>query len=96
MGNEDRQLKINKLKALRAELMAYKKFQNGETEEGNVEYAAMTLFRKTYIEDNESIAVQNMDDLDALRRETYAQYKQTFDEEKIDSQGEQKNLIRRR
>lgn len=83
MGNEDRQQKINKLKTLRAELMAYKEFQEGENGEGNTENSAMASCKKTYIEDNKSMTTKNMNDYDVSGRAAWAQYEQTFDEEKI-------------
>lgn len=94
MVNEDRQQKINELKALRAELLAIKEAQEeGESGEGNAKNDALKSLRKEYTSELE-LNTQEKEGIDSVRQDIYKQYEKESEDNISDSQ--QKVLTRRR
>ena len=92
MSSEDRQKRISELKALRAELLAYKESQEDSSQgEGNGD--SIALLRKDYTEEK-SVEESQSENVDSVRQEIYEQYKQGENLDAVDS--EQKVLTRRR
>lgn len=92
MGNEDRQKKINELKALRAELLAYKEAQE-ESEEGNASSETIANLRRTYTAEMDADG-QDSNEIDSIQQAVYEQYGQDSGDDYVDLQ--QKSLTRRR
>lgn len=72
MDSETRQKRIEALKALRAELMAYKEASEGEAGEGSSDNnAAMNSLRKDYIRDFEQETENTQSNRDEIKRDMY-------------------------
>lgn len=94
MDNEERQQRINELKALRTELLAYKDSQEESgSEEGNASSEAIANLRRAYTAEMDTDS-QECNEIDSIRQEVYEQYGQDSGEGYANSQ--QKILIRRR
>ncbi len=87
MDSDARQKRIEELKALRAELMAYKESSEGEDGENAASNVKMMSLRKEYASEYQD--VQKSDDLkyEDIRQELYSQQ-----EEQVEENNEEKQL----
>lgn len=93
MDSETRQKRIEELKALRAELMAYKESSEGEDGESVASNVKMTSLRKEYASEYRDIQKSDDSKYEDIRQEIYSQQ-----EEHVEVNNEEKklNLTRRR
>ena len=73
MNSEERQQKINELKALRAELMAYKESMEGAEGESNAGNAELASLKKAYMNEEEPERTESQD-YEAAKKYFYDQY----------------------
>ncbi len=95
MDNETRQKRIEELKALRAELMAYKEETEGESGESSASNSNMAAMRKMYVGDADATCEYDSDasKYEDVRQELYSQQNQETEE---NSEAKQMTLTRRR
>lgn len=93
MDNETRQKRIEELKALRAELMAYKEEIEGESGEGSASNSNMVAMRKMYVGDATREYDSDASKYEDVRQELYSQQDQEIEE---NSEAKQMTLTRRR
>lgn len=93
MNSETRQKRIEALKALRTELMAYKEAsEGGAGEESPNNNAVMNSLRKDYIRDFEQETKNTRSDRDEIKRDMYMQQGDDSD----DISTEKQLVLRRR
>lgn len=87
MDSETRQKRIEELKALRAELMAYKESSEGEDGESVASNKKMASLRKEYAGEYQDIQKSDTSKYENVRQELYSQQ-----EEHIEEKNEEKQL----
>lgn len=87
MDSETRQKRIEELKALRAELMAYKESAEGEDGESVASNVKMTALRKEYVSEYQDIQKSDSSKYEDIRQELYSQQ-----EEYVEENNEEKQL----
>lgn len=86
MDSEIRQKRIEELKALRAELMAYKESSEGEDGESVASNEKMASLRKEYVSEHQGIQKVDLTKYNDIRQELYSQ------REKVVEKNEEKQL----
>ncbi|GEM_PF-6448855 len=86
MNSEARQKRLEELKALRAELMVYKKFSGSEEGESETSSEKIASLRKEYANKYQDIQKTHKSNYEDIKNELYFQQREYLEEKNENSQ----------